>query len=169
MVGRGAELAALGSVVRGARRGGGLAVVEGEAGIGKTRLVEAALATAREEKLGVLDCRAEELDAYRPFGPIVDCLLAAPQRHWKERVEETLRTEEPAPGMGQGREFRAAELLLELLEEMCDRAPVLFTIEDLHWADPATLAALSFVARGIAKLPAVMVASARPLPRRAEL
>jgi predicted ATPase len=58
LVGREAELGALESTVRSVRRGGRIAIVEGEAGIGKTRLVEAALATARSSGTAVLAAAA---------------------------------------------------------------------------------------------------------------
>ncbi len=58
LVGRLPELAALDEIVRGARRGGQMAVVEGEAGIGKTRLVETAIGAARDAGMTVLSSAA---------------------------------------------------------------------------------------------------------------
>jgi len=150
LVGRAAELAALGEFVRTVRRGGRLAVVEGEAGIGKTRLVEAALDLAREAGAAIVSAKAEELDAHRPYGAIADCVGG-------RRLDEHLGA------------FRVAETVLELLDGMCARGPVLMAIEDLHWADPGTLAVLARVAAGIERLPAALVVSARPQPRRPEL
>lgn len=90
LVGRAGELAALDALVRRARRGGGLAVIGGEAGIGKTRLVEAALDIARASGATVLATRAEELEAHRPVGAIID--LAG-----RERLEPDLGTWELGP------------------------------------------------------------------------
>ena len=165
LVGRDSELAALVSLVRTVRRGGRLAVVEGEAGIGKTRLVDAALDEARTTGAKVLSARAEELDAYRPFTPIVDCV----PEPWRERVDAHLRAWETGPDAAAERQFRVAETVLELLDELCAHAPVVLAIEDLHWADPATLGVLARVATSIDKLPVALIISARPQPRRPEL
>ena len=168
LVGREAELDALERVVRSVRRGGRTAVVEGEAGIGKTRLVEAALATAREAGAAVLAARAEELDAYRPFAAVVDCLAEAGPG-WRERVDEQLRRWELGPDAAAERQFRVAETLLELLDELCARGTAVLAFEDLHWADPATIAVLARVATNLDRLPAALLVTARPEPRRPEL
>ena len=105
LVGRDPEMAVLVSLVRTMRRGGRLAVVEGEAGIGKTRLVEAALEEARATGAEVLASRAEELDAYRPFAAIVDCV----PEPWRERVDAHLRAWETRPDAAAERQFRVAE------------------------------------------------------------
>jgi predicted ATPase len=47
--------------------------------------------------------------------------------------------------------------------------PIVIAIEDLHWADPGTVGVVAQLARGIATLPAALVVSARPQPRRGEL
>ena len=107
LVGRTTELEALAEVVRTVRRGGRLAVVDGEAGIGKTRLVEAACALARDAGTVVLAARSEELDAYRPFAAIVDCVAEAGTR-WRERVDAQLRPWEVGPDAGAERQFRVA-------------------------------------------------------------
>jgi DNA-binding CsgD family transcriptional regulator/tetratricopeptide (TPR) repeat protein len=162
LFGREAERAALEQVVRHARRGGQIAVVEGEAGIGKTRLVQAALETAAEAGMTVLSARAEELEAHRPFAAIADLV-------GQERLEEHLGDWDLAPDVAGERQFRVAETVLELLDELCSGGPVVVAVEDLHWADPATIGVLARVAAGIERLPAALVVSARPQPRRREL
>ncbi len=162
LVGRESELAALGEVVRTVRRGGRLAVVEGEAGIGKTSLIDAALEMARETGVAVLSSKAEELEAHRPYGAIADCV-------GRDRLDEQLGVWDLRPDASGERQFRVAETVLELLDGMCARGSVVVAIEDLHWADPATLGVLARVAAGIDRLPAALVVSARPQPRRPEL
>jgi DNA-binding CsgD family transcriptional regulator len=162
LVGRGPELGALGKLVRDVRRGGGLAVVEGEAGIGKTRVVEATVEAALEAGVEVLTSSAEELESRRPCGAIVDCI-------GREPLEAHLGPWEPRPDTGGERQFRIAETVLEVLDDRCARGRVLLAIEDLHWADPATLGVLVRVAAGIERLPAALLVSTRTQPRRPEL
>ena len=169
LVGRQPELAALDQIVRTIRQGGRLAVLEGEAGLGKTRLVEAVLAAARAAGATVLSAKAHELEAHRPFAAIVDCLSDDVPARWRERVDEHLRVWDLRPDVAQERQFRVAETILELLDDLCTRSPVLLAIEDLHWADPATLGVLARVAHDIDRLPVALVVSARPQPRRPEL
>ena len=168
LVGRETELAALEAIVRTVRRGGRLAVIEGEAGIGKTRLVEAVLDAARGSGATVLAAQAEELEAHRPFAAIVDCVAAAGPA-WRGRLDEHLRGWDIRPDVAGERQFRVAETVLELLDELCARAPVVLAIDDVQWCDPGTLGVLARVAASIDKLPAALVVSARPQPRRRQL
>src|SRR5689334_12732786 len=104
LVGRGPELAALGELVRTLRRGGRLAVLEGEAGIGKTRLVDATFELARGAGAAVLAARAEELEARRPFGPLVDAI-------GRERLGAHLDAWEVRPDAAAERQFGVAEAI----------------------------------------------------------
>jgi len=74
LVGRRVELATLEEIVRCLPGGGRLVVVEGEAGIGKSRLIEAAAQMGRDAGLTVLSSQAEQLETHRPFGAIIDCI-----------------------------------------------------------------------------------------------
>ena len=168
LVGREAELAALEALVRTVRRGGRVVTVEGEAGIGKTRLVEAILELARSSGAVVLAAQAEELEAYRPFAAIADCVGAAGPT-WRERVDEHLRAWEIRPDVAAERQFRVAETVLDLLDELSARGPVVVAVEDLHWSDPGTLGVLARVAAALDNLPVALIVSARPRPRRGEL
>jgi DNA-binding CsgD family transcriptional regulator/tetratricopeptide (TPR) repeat protein len=162
LVGRVAELAALGQVVGGVRRAGRIAVVEGEAGIGKTRVIEAAVDVARVAGMAVLWSRAEELEAHLPFGAIVDLV-------GRGRLDGHVDDGQLRPDVSGEREFRVAESVLELLDVRCAGGPVMLVVEDLQWADPSTLAVMARVASGIDRLPVALVVSGRPEPRRAEL
>ena len=116
LVGRDSERATLVELVRQVRRGGRVAVVEGEAGIGKTRLVEGALEAARAGDAAVLATKAEELEAHRPFGPIVDLAVG----RWRERLQEQLA----GMDVGVERQFGVAETVLGMLDNLCSRAPL---------------------------------------------
>ncbi len=162
LIGRTAEIASLRSLVGDAGRSGRIGIVEGEAGIGKTRLLEATLGSAR-----VLSCRAEEIDFRRPFAPIVDLVASAGEPGWPERLEQRLAADE-SPGELE-RRFVVSELVLELLEHLAARGPLVVAVEDLHWADAATLEVVGRTARGIEQLPVALLLSTRPAPRSADL
>ena len=76
--------------------------------------------------------KAEELEAHRPFGAIVDASRRRGASGWRSSSGWDMR-----PDAGGERQFSVAETVLELLDGMCARAPVVLAIEDLHWADPA--------------------------------
>jgi DNA-binding CsgD family transcriptional regulator/tetratricopeptide (TPR) repeat protein len=163
LVGRVAELAALRHILAGIRRGGQIVVVEGEAGIGKTSMIEAAIGVARDEGMDVLTSRAEEFEAHRPFAAIGGLLLDA---DWPDNADGTgdLR-----PDLSGEREFRVAERVLETLDVRCAAGPVMLAVEDLQWADQSSIAVLARIATEIHRLPVAFVVSGRSEPRRAEL
>src|SRR5438034_1218082 len=81
LVARDDEVATLRELLDAARRSreGRIAVIEGEVGIGKTRLLEEALASDEARDLQVLRGRADELARERPFGPLVEALDLTPE------------------------------------------------------------------------------------------
>ncbi len=116
----------------------GVVLISGEAGIGKTRLVSEVEASAAGFTVLHGECvefGGEEL----ALGPVVAALRG-----------------EPLPSAsGRGQLF---ELLLERLG---DAAPVLLVLEDVHWADAATLALLAFLARNLRDERVVVIATHR--------
>lgn len=148
-----------------------LALVEGEAGIGKTTLLQSVLDRAREAGFHVLAGRAHELERMRPFAPIADALAA----------EETMLDdasaalvdliggkEVPAGNGGPESQFHAIDTLVDHVEALAQHAPVAFAIEDVHWSDPGTVLALHALARrGPDRL--VVFATLRPSPHSEEL
>ncbi|MGH9285208.1 MAG: AAA family ATPase, partial [Acidimicrobiales bacterium] len=168
----------LASVVAQARQGvGGAVVVEGEAGIGKTRLVTELLAATGEEGLRVLCGACDEAEGERPFGALVEALGLGPSAGDDERARlGRLITGEADAGrsLASGSAvgdlgFAIVQSIVGLVEQMAAAGPVLVVLEDLHWADPATLRALRALARAAAGLPLALVVTARPFPRSADL
>jgi DNA-binding CsgD family transcriptional regulator len=169
LVGRDGELSVLGEALRRVRRGGQIVVIEGEAGIGKTRLLTAALESARAAGTTTLVSRADELDLHRPLAPVLDLLRDGDEPAWREPVLRAMAIDEPGLDVEAERQFRVAEAVLELLDRRCLKGSVVLAIEDLHWADSATLGVVAQIARGIDVLPMALIVTARPLPRRAQL
>ena len=143
---REAYLGRLASLLADARRGHGhLALVAGEAGIGKTALVDAfcALAPAATRLLwGTCD----PLVPARPFTPIVDIA---------DRVGGDLRQ-----AMSGGNRDGVIEAFLALLQRP-GAPPTVVVMDDLHWADEATLDLLRVIGRRVSRLPALVIGTYR--------
>ena len=134
----------------------GLGLVEGEAGIGKTRAAGAVCEMAAELSFSVFTAAAEALDSARPFGVLGDALGVDP------RAPAGMTA---VPGL----EYRLVDRLVERVEETALEGPVAIVLEDLHWADPATVVALHALGRRLAHLPIALLGTFRPSPRSVEL
>ena len=160
-VGRDPELAAITADVDEACRGRGrLVIIEGDAGIGKTRLIEESL----ELHPGIARrAAAEELGGKRPFGVVVDALGIDLR---EARIGRLLLT---VTGAGHSSrsgdlEFRVSESLLAHTEDLCSDGPVMLVVEDLHWADHSSLVFLARLGRRVGQLPLLVVATRRLAP-----
>jgi len=123
--------------------GGRIALVYGEAGIGKTSLVERFLESAGAEARTLRGACDPFLTA-RPLGPLHDMAI-----HTGGKLEELLRA-------GSDRFAIYGAFLAEL-----GRGPTLALVEDVHWADEATLDLLRFVARRIRQTSALLILTYR--------
>jgi len=138
------ELRALASLVDLARGGeGGAVLIEGEAGIGKSRLLTRARAIGAERGLTVLAARGSELERDIPNG-VVRQLVAA--------------VEADAPAAG----FAALHALSWRVAELAASVPHLVVVDDAHWADPASLRFLAYLGARLEGAPIALVIGARP-------
>lgn len=182
LVERDAELAVLDRAVTAAVAGdGSLVVVEGPAGIGKSRLLQANRAQARAAGMTVLTARGGELERDFAFGVVRqlferellqadaarrDALLAgaaanaAPAVGVPAGVAAHARAQDPSFGVMHGVYWLTANL--------ASAGPLLVQIDDAHWADAATLRSLLYVANRLDGLPLLLVAAARPSEPGAE-
>lgn len=162
MVGRDAELADLRRAFDVVRDGVPAAVlVEGEAGIGKSRLVREftqEIAQAADVHVGwCIDQGASRT----PYGPLTGILRSIVARMGADRVRATVGVGVEALGMllpelvdtPAARERTSPERLRDaiasLIEAAAEQAPQVLVVEDLHWADDSTLALLSFLLRAL--------------------
>jgi DNA-binding CsgD family transcriptional regulator len=175
LIGRTSELDDLRSFLdRVARGTGGIVIIEGEAGIGKSRLLAAAIENAADVGFTVASGQAYEVERDRPFGALVDALnLRAGQGDHRDEIVALLKRGSP-DGAANDRNasdvrFLIVERIVDLIENDSSSAPLLIGVEDLHWADPSTLLALHRLSAGIDHLPACVVCTVRPTPRTADL
>jgi DNA-binding CsgD family transcriptional regulator/tetratricopeptide (TPR) repeat protein len=172
-VGRRAELGALRvALARAVDGAGSVAVVEGEAGVGKSRLVAELATEARRDGATVLvgECLALG-EGELPYGPIITVLrslarergtdaLAALAAAGHDQLARLLPELEPAARDGsQARLF--GQLLTVLTSVARADPPVLLVIEDLHWSDRATRDFLAFLVRAARHEPIALVLTYR--------
>jgi DNA-binding CsgD family transcriptional regulator/tetratricopeptide (TPR) repeat protein len=138
-------LAALIGAVEDAAAGhGSVVLVSGGAGIGKTSVVRA-FARAAAGRARVLLASCDDLMAPRTLGPLRDAALES-----SGPLAAAFADDRPADGV-----FTA------VMAELAAAPPTALVVEDVHWADDATIDVLGYVARRIEPLPAVLVLSFR--------
>jgi DNA-binding SARP family transcriptional activator len=162
LLGRAGEL---GTLERAARQalGGSLALllIEGEAGLGKTRLLDELAARLDGVRVGQASC--SELERHLPYVPLAAALRDAlpraepsgPHRAALRKIMPELAPADPPA------EFAETEVLEALVGVLAGHAPLVLLLDDLQWADPATITALRYLQRRGAALPAAVVAAVR--------
>jgi DNA-binding CsgD family transcriptional regulator len=176
--GRAAEIQALGEALdRVAAGGPAIVLVEGEAGIGKTRLLAQVLDDARRRGMQVAAGRAEELERTRPFGVLTaafECIRSSPDP--RRAAIAALLASQGAGERGpitvtsdSGLRFRVVDALTDLAEELALSGPLIIGLDDLQWADPSSLLTVGALARRLTDLPVGVIGCMRPSPRGAEL
>jgi DNA-binding CsgD family transcriptional regulator len=170
-VGRTQELARLRELLARATAGEPLiALIGGEAGVGKTRLVEQLAATASGQGTRVLRGGCVPLgEEGLPFAPVTEALralvdqldpdelhtVAGPARQELGRLLPELAWgseaagDAGAMGVGQASQGRLFTLLLGVVQRLAATAPLLWVMEDLHWADRSTRDLLAYLATAL--------------------
>jgi tetratricopeptide (TPR) repeat protein len=171
LVGRDSEMALLTRLIKEVARGrGGSVLIEGEPGIGKSALVRAAVAEAPAAGCRVFWGAGDELGQALPLLPFLDGLRvrepsANPRR---EAIVRLLRGEDAAD---RGTDVPAilAEQLLALAAEQCATRPTVLVVDDLQWADPASVTLWGRLARSARQVPLLLIGMMRPVPQREDL
>ncbi|MER5601768.1 AAA family ATPase [Streptomyces sp. NPDC002265] len=162
LVGRDHDLRQIRDLV-GLGTGGGALVLSGDAGVGKTAVLDCVAEAARAENTRVLRAVGVEFEAncsysglnqiLFPFQDGIDA-LDAPLRH---ALRVALGFQDgPAP-----ERLVVSNAVLVLLQAVASGAPLLLVVDDLHWIDRASAAVLGFVARRVAGIRTSFLATSR--------
>ncbi|MFD5393309.1 AAA family ATPase [Streptomyces sp. NPDC127097] len=176
-MGRAAELAELSRLAEATLAGvGHAAFVVGEAGLGKTTVLEQAAAAAERRGLRVLKGNAQERSEAWPFAFISSCLglEESPLGARRARVAEVLGGDARygAPGArteAAGAYAAASEALIGVVEDLCAQGPLALFLDDLQWADSASVAVLHELVRSVHQLPLLVVGAHRPVSGAGEV
>jgi DNA-binding CsgD family transcriptional regulator/tetratricopeptide (TPR) repeat protein len=177
-IGRQHEMASLTAPMRRAEGSEpAVALIGGEAGVGKTRLVGELTALGSAAGFCVLTGQCIELGAEGlPLAPLVDALRALARMTPAGELGELLGSAGPGlarllPELGPGAAAPAPaeslqarqllELVLGLLGRLSATRPVMFVIEDMHWADQSTLDLAAFLVRALRAVPVLLVITYR--------
>jgi DNA-binding CsgD family transcriptional regulator/tetratricopeptide (TPR) repeat protein len=177
LVGRDAELARLRALLcDAANRRAVTALVSGDAGVGKSRLVAEAIRVAADDGFTVLCGQCAEIGDSVPYLPFADAFRSAPP-HIEKAVKarpvlaRLLPDGDAGPGEADWAGLTRQQMfgaVLGLLAELAAESPVLLVIEDLHWADATTRHLLTFLTRMLHRERVAIIGTYRTddLPRR---
>jgi hypothetical protein len=160
-------------------RRAGLFVLEGESGVGKTRLLQEGLARLRLDGVSIASARAVEADHAEPWSGVLALarggLMGAPGigsappealaafsavlPEWKERFPGT-PTEAPLP---------LVRGLIETLRTAAEERPVVLAIDDTQWLDHDSATALGMILRDLSNVALSVLLAVVPHPPRPEL
>ena len=163
LIGRDDELVRLYGLIDGIGRRGGALIVRGEAGIGKSALLDAAATRAHERDVTVVSATGIPFEARFAFAGLRELLLpfleardrlAPPQRRALETAIGLADGDAPDP-------FLVGLAALGLLTEAETKRPLLLLVEDAQWLDGPSVEVLGFVARRLELEPVIVVFAVR--------
>ncbi len=179
VIGRTGYLAALGEQLTNTIAGNGMTLLlAGEAGIGKSRLLQAAKLLALDQGFVVLQGNCFETDRTLPYAPLLDLMRSFCALHSSNTLSVLLRPyaaelllllpelsslwPEITPAFGGDAEQEKRRLFQSLMRFLRDlQAPLVVMIEDLHWCDDSTLEFLLLFARQLANQPLLLLLTYR--------
>lgn len=163
---------------------GRLALIEGEPGVGKTRLAEELL---QSSGAAVLRGTAHEMERHLPYQPVIEAFRNFVRSHdwpeiseslellpvWRREAARIVPEIDPGAALAAvppqaGVESRLWEAIHQVLQGLGSLRPVILFIDDIQWADESTLALLGYLVRNAAYNVTYLAAS-RPFPARSPL
>jgi DNA-binding SARP family transcriptional activator len=173
LVGRATEVDRLRKLYEEAAGGhGNVVVISGEAGVGKSRLVDELAMNALPRGGHVLLGRCYQSTQILPFGPWVDAfrlggvigaaMLDGIGPVWRAELARLL-PEAAVPGLPAASEnpLRLFEAIGHLVQQVARTGPTVVALEDCHWADEMTLSLVAFVARRVGSWPVMLAVTVR--------
>ncbi|RST00962.1 LuxR family transcriptional regulator [Streptomyces sp. WAC07149] len=153
--GRDAEMAFIEERLDALGRGeGGIVRVEGPAGIGRSRILAEAAASARRRGTRVFEGAADPDEQFVPLGPLLEGVLSG-----EEPLSGARRLRDLAATPGQ--RFWLLQELGDRLREAARSGPLLVVLDDLQWCDDLTLLTFHTLAAGLASHPILWLAAVR--------
>ena len=181
-VGRGKEVNQLTQLLSQAIAGRGqLALISGEPGIGKSRLIKEIAVLASQKDVLPLSAHSYQVEQTMPYQPLIDLTrqVIVNDNRWQqlppiwlrelttlipemeEQVIATRAVPSPAEELEESKQGRLFQAILHLFEHQAKRKNLLLVIEDIHWSDPATLQCLHYLSRHIDQIPILLMLSFR--------
>jgi len=176
LVGRESEISLLEDALLATLRGdGGVVIVGGEAGMGKTRLVADLVARARRRGCVVVSGVCSEAELSLPYLPFLEAIgnylaredVAALRERLGHASDDLAQLfpqmgrPQPAEGEAHQAKLRLFESILLLLRDAARSSALLVVLEDLHWADPATRELLDYATRRLRSTNVLILATYR--------
>jgi DNA-binding CsgD family transcriptional regulator/tetratricopeptide (TPR) repeat protein len=171
LIGRDVEMSLLAGLIKEVSRGRGSSLlIEGEPGIGKSALVRSAISVAAETGCQVFWGAGDELGQGLPLVPFIDALqVHVPSANPRRDTIVRLMRGEVAADRGMDVPTVLAEQLLALVTEQCAVRPTIVVVDDLQWADQASVTLWGRLARSARQMPLLLVGMMRPVPQRDDL
>ena len=158
-----------------------LVLIEGEAGVGKSRLVEEFATYVRRLGAWILPGQCYAFERYLSYQPIIEALSCLrkllTEQEWRDFPSWVLvelrrfipeipvvdpGSEKSLAGDQMGEQERLFEALVRMLNQIASQRPLVIVLEDLHWATVSTLSLLHYFMRHLADQPVLLVGTIRP-------
>jgi DNA-binding SARP family transcriptional activator len=161
LLGRAEELDTIARVVHRTLEGSfSLTLIEGEAGMGKSRLLAALEPSFPTARIGHASC--SQLERHLPYVPLAEAVRHALEGIDDPRTLPALRPILPERAIdGPDRSYPEIDTLEALIDLVRAHTPMVLVLDDLQWADPATLAAIAYLQRRCIGIALAIVGAAR--------
>jgi tetratricopeptide (TPR) repeat protein len=149
-------------------------VIRGEAGIGKTRLISELVKCASVDGLRLMKSRCYAAEENVAYGPVLDALqpfaeevCSSKETSRYPHLRQLLRCDPERPCAFDleadlaGERRRLYEEIVSLATGLCDRAAILWVVDDVHWIDASSASVLSYVVRRLAERPFLLLVTVR--------
>jgi DNA-binding CsgD family transcriptional regulator len=166
------ELAHIRTALDAATRGEGrVVVIEGRAGMGKTRLINECRDQAKQRGFGRLQAVGDALESAMAWGVVRQMVERSVSRYSGEIREKILAgpsgaalkaLDDAAHDPSEAELARTLHSLWWVAVDLSSTRPLLITVDDAHWADLSSLQFLVYLSRRIADLPIALVVATRP-------